>query len=206
MKIAIFGASGKTGHHLVKQSLSAGHNVTALVRNPVGLGIDHADLKCVMGDLFNPLTVQSVIQDADAVISVIGARKGGVSNMCTQGIKIIIEAMNAKGVKRLIALSAYGASETQNASFFIRFVRSAISEKMRDKDSMEELVRTSTTDWTLIRPPMLTNGNPKEKYQAGLKLKPGITGRIARADLAAFILKVLEDKKFIHQAPAVFNL
>lgn len=203
MKLAVFGASGATGRHLVSQALSAGHAVTVLVRNPDSLGTDHASLKLVVGELDNPFTVQSVIQDAEAVISVLGARKGEAQTICTEGIGRILPAMQAAGVKRLIALSAYGASETCNASLFIRFVRSVISEKMRDKDGMEDLVRSSATDWTLIRPPVLTNGKAKGRYHSGIALNPGITGRISRADLASFILQTAVSGRYIHQVPVV---
>ncbi|MBB6117735.1 hypothetical protein F4826_004713 [Rahnella inusitata] len=86
--------------------------------------------------------------------------------------------MQATNVQRLIALSAYEASETCNASLFIRFVRNMISEKMRDKDGMEGLVRASTAEWTLVRPPLLTNGKANGLYRSGVALKPSIAGRI----------------------------
>jgi len=205
MKLAIFGASGATGRHLVNQALSSGHSVTALVRTPDSLQVNHVGLKLIVGELYNSVTVESVIRDADTVISVLGARKGKDQNICTDGLSKIIPAMQKVGVKRLIALSAYGASETHNASLFIRFVRSIISEKMRDKDDMEDLVRASHTDWTLIRPPMLTNGDASKNYRSGIDLRPGITGRISRADLASFILQTVVSGSYIHEAPIVFK-
>lgn len=205
MKLAIFGASGATGRHLVNQALSSGHSVTAMVRIPDSLQINHDGLKLIVGELSNPIIVETVIRDADAVISVLGARKGKAQNICTDGISKIIPAMQNVGVKRLIALSAYGASETHNVSLFIRFVRSIISEKMRDKDEMEDLVRASNTDWTLIRPPMLTNGNAIKNYRAGTDLKPGITGRISRADVASFILQTVVSRSYIHEAAIVLK-
>ncbi|KAB7893335.1 NAD(P)H-binding protein [Rouxiella sp. S1S-2] len=205
MKLAIFGASGATGRHLVNQALSSGHSVTALVRTPDSLQVNHVGLKLIVGELYNSVTVESVIRDADAVISVLGARKGKAQNICTDGLSKIIPAMQNVGVKRLIALSAYGASETHNASLFIRFVRSIISEKMRDKDDMEDLVRASHTDWTLIRPPMLTNGDASKNYRSGIDLRPGITGRISRADLASFILQTVVSGSYIHEAAIVLQ-
>ncbi|MFZ4214700.1 NAD(P)-dependent oxidoreductase [Pantoea endophytica] len=203
MKLAIFGASGATGRHLVNQALSSGHSVTALVRTPDSLHVNHVGLKRIVGELYDSATVETVIRDSDAVISVLGARKGKAQNICTDGISKIIPAMHNVGVKRLIALSAYGASETKNASLFIRFVRSIISEKMRDKDGMEDIVRASNTDWTLIRPPMLTNGDACGKYRSGIALRPGITARISRADLASFILQAVVNGRYIQEAMTV---
>ncbi|MCQ8230346.1 NAD(P)-dependent oxidoreductase [Pantoea trifolii] len=205
MKLAIFGASGATGRHLVNQALSSGHYITAMVRTLDSLQINNVGLKLIVGELSNSVIVESVIRDADAVISVLGARKGKAQKICTDGTSKIISAMQNVGVKRLIALSAYGASETHNASLFIRFVRSIISEKMRDKDDMEDLVRASNTDWTLIRPPMLTNGDASNNYRSGIDLRPGITARISRAGLASFILQTVVSGSYIHEAAIVFK-
>lgn len=145
MKLAIFGASGATGRHLVRQALSAGHTVTVLLRSAESLTIKDARLICIVGQLDQSATVKAVVQGADAVISVLGARKGAAPTVCTQGVRKILPAMQSTGVRRLIALSAYGACETSNASWFIRFVRAVIGEKMRDKDAMENLIRASAT-------------------------------------------------------------
>ncbi|WP_426070474.1 NAD(P)-dependent oxidoreductase [Janthinobacterium sp. DSP2-3-3] len=203
MKLAIFGASGATGRQLLRQALDAGHTVSVLLRSADALPIDHARLTRIVGQLGHPATMRAVVQDAEAVISVLGARKGGAQNICSDAMRHILPAMQATGARRLIALSAYGASETYKASWFIRFVRKMIGAKMRDKDKMEALVRASATDWTLVRPPALTNGPSTGVYRSGTTLKPGIMGRISRADLAAFMLRTAEQGNHLDQAPVV---
>ncbi len=203
MKLAIFGASGATGRLLVQQTLAAGHDVTVLLRSAASLTVDDARLQRIVGQLDDPDAVAAVVQGADAVISVLGVRKGGSQTVCTDGIRNILQAMQRTGAQRLVALSAYGALETQHDSWFIRLVRKIISEKMRDKDGMEKLVRASTTDWTLVRPPALTNAAAKGSYRAGIGLRAGITGRLSRADLAAFMLAVAENGAYLRQAPVV---
>ena len=203
MKLAMFGASGATGRHLLQLALDAGHTVTVLLRSADSLSLHHPALTAIVGRLDQPATVQSVVQGADAVISVLGARKGGAQTICSDAMRSIVPAMQATGSRRLIALSAYGASETSKASWFIRFVRMVIADKMRDKDAMEALVRASGTDWTLVRPPALTNGQASGRYRSGTGLRPGIAGRLSRADLAAFILQTAESGNFIGQAPVV---
>lgn len=206
MKLAIFGASGATGRHLVQQALARQHEVKVLIRHVDSLPDQHERLTRVVGSLDNPLVVQSVIEGADAVISVLGARKGEAQTVCSDGIRSILVAMQTSNVHRLIALSAFGAGETHDASMFIRFVRTVISEKMRDKDEMEKSVKASAVDWTLVRPPRLTNGEASGQYRADMTLKPGISGSISRADLAGFILQAAEKSSFIHQAPIVANI
>jgi putative NADH-flavin reductase len=203
MKLAIFGASGATGRLLVEQALAAGHDVTVLLRSAGSLALDDVRVQRIVGQLDQPDAVAAVVQGADAVISVLGVRKGGALTVCTDGIRSMLQAMQHTGTQRLIALSAYGASETRDHSWFIRLVRKIIREKMRDKDAMEKLVRASTTDWTLVRPPALTNGAVTGAYRASTSLKPGITGRLSRADLAGCMLSVAERGDFLHQAPAV---
>lgn len=203
MKLAIFGASGATGRLLVEQALAAGHDVTVLLRSAGSLPLDDVRVQRIVGQLDQPDAVAAVVQGADAVISVLGVRKGGAQTVCTDGIRSILQAMQHTGTQRLIALSAYGASETRDHSWFIRLVRKIISEKMRDKDGMEKLVRASTTDWTLVRPPALTNGAATGAYRASPSLRPGITGRLSRADLAGFMLSAAENSDYLHQAPVV---
>lgn len=187
MKLGIFGATGTTGHHLVERALSAGHEVTVMVRNPSGF--DKSRIKLVIGTLDDQDAMQRTVSGQDAVISVLGVRKGGPATICTEGATSILKAMSVTGVRRIVALSAHGASESRNASLFIRFVRSVIAEKMRDKDEMEAVIRASGFDWTLVRPPALTNGKRTGDYRFGPELKMGWSARISRSDVADFILQ-----------------
>lgn len=189
MKLGIFGATGTTGRHLVELALSAGHEVTAMVRDPALADLDSFRVRLVVGALDDQEAVQRTVAGQDAVISVLGVRKGGPTDVCAQGATSILNAMKATGVRRIIALSAHGASESRDASLFIRFVRSVIAEKMRDKDEMEALIRASGFDWTLVRPPALTNGKRTGDYRFGPELKMGWLARISRSDVAEFILR-----------------
>ncbi|NHZ80247.1 NAD(P)H-binding protein [Massilia sp. CCM 8695] len=199
MKLAMFGATGATGRHLVEQALQAGHEVRALVRNADAWSGAHPRLQIIAGTFAQPAIVGDVVRGADAVISVLGARKGDASAVCTGGMRSIVQAMNVAGVQRLVALSAHGASETRKASLFIRFLRKLIAAKMR----MEALVRDSALDWTLVRPPMLTDGARRGGYRAGTGLMPGFAGRLSRADLAAFMLQEAGEGNYIRQAVMV---
>ncbi|OEZ55437.1 NAD(P)-dependent oxidoreductase [Duganella sp. HH105] len=203
MRLAIFGATGATGRHLVEQALQAGHEVRALTRSPQALPLRDPRLQVIAGSLDDEAALRSTLSGADAVISVLGARRGDAAPVCTDGMRSILPAMQAAGVRRLVALSAYGAAETRDASLFIRFVRKVIAAKMRDKDGMEALVRASGADWTLVRPPALTNGKPGGVWRAGATLRPGWSGRLARADLAAFMLREAERGAYIGAAPVV---
>jgi putative NADH-flavin reductase len=203
MKITIFGASGSTGLQLVKQALAANHEVAALVRTASSLPLEHANFKAIVGNFDQPDAVQRAVQNTDVVISVLGMRKKGLSNVCTEGVRSILAAMAAQQKRRLIVLSAYGAGETQSASMSAKMVRMIIAAKMDDKDNMEALVSASNIDWTIVRPPALTNGQLSEKYQVGVGLKIGFFAKLSRADLAQFILREASVGQYIKQAPTV---
>ncbi len=203
MNISVFGATGATGQHLVKQALSAGHQVTALVRKASRLSLQHDSLNTIEGDFDQPKAVLQAVQYADVVISVLGIGKNGSADVCTNGVRSILAAMAVQKKRRLIVLSAYGAGETQGASLSAWMIRRILAEKMRDKDEMETLVRAANIDWTIVRPPALTNGPLIGTTQSGVGLKIGFFAKLSRADLAHFILREAVGDHYIKQAPTV---
>lgn len=203
MKLAIFGATGATGRQLVEQALELGHDVTAVVRASGAFALSHPRLHTIETELSDSAKMQLAVKGHDVIISVLGVRKGGPTTICTDGVRSILAAMAATGQRRLVVLSAFGASETSKASWFIRFVRSVIAEKMRDKDAMEQLVRGSTMRWTIVRPPALTNGKLTGTYRFGTDIKIGAFGRISRSDLAHFIVEKAILDTFVGKAFSV---
>jgi putative NADH-flavin reductase len=203
MKITVFGASGATGRHLVEQALAANHQVTAFVRSTFSLPLQHANLNAIAGELNQPDQVEHAIQSADVVISVLGCRKKGAKDVCTEGVRSILAAMATQQKRRLIVLSAYGAGETQSASLSARMIRWILAAKMHDKDLMEALVQAAEIDWTIVRPPALTNGPLNGQYQVGVGLRIGFFAHLARANLAHFMLREASDSRYFKQATIV---
>src|SRR5436853_97757 len=101
MKLAIFGATGRTGFPLVKQALEAGYEVVALIRTPTKMPLQHDRLMLVQGDAMNPVDVEKVVQGTDAVISVLGHSKDSPKDLQTVATPNIVAAMQKYGVKRL---------------------------------------------------------------------------------------------------------
>ena len=112
MRIAVFGATGATGRHVVDQALEAGHEVTALVRNPASLSVEHPRLEVVVGDVGQARSVEEVVRRQDAVVSALGTnqRRGPVS-VTTDGVRVIFGAMEKHGVRRLVVVSARGVGD-----------------------------------------------------------------------------------------------
>jgi len=203
VKIAVFGATGGTGAQVVAQALAGGHEVAALVRDPARMMNRSERLRLVVGGLDDHDAVGQVVDGSDAVISALGTREKGPLTVCTDGVRSILAAMAGSGVRRLVAVSAHGAGETHDRSLFSLAVWASVAAKMRDKETMEALIRASGVDWTIIRPPALTDRPRTGTYRTGTDLRIRLTSRVSRADLADFLLHEAGTPAFDHQAPRI---
>jgi len=207
MKIAIFGATGKTGIELVKQALEHGHEVTVMVRDPKRLPTFSTQIKVLVGDFTNLDVVKSTIEGQDAVICTLGSRElYKNSGLRTQATKAIIAAMQEVGVKRLIVMSSMGIGESWNTlplftkALFKLFMPAARA----DHEAQEAAVKSSGLEWTIIRPSGLTDAPNVSAYEYGKDISPK-TSRISRANVADFILKAIESNSYIHEALTISN-
>jgi putative NADH-flavin reductase len=202
MRIVVFGASGGTGSQVARQALAAGHEVTAVIRRSGALAAQ-GRLRVAVGALDDMDVVENAVQGQDVVISALGADRKGPTTVCTDAIGVIIKGMRTQHVGRLLVVSAYGAAETRNRSMYSWILWALKGDSMRDKESMEALVRGSEVDWTIVRPPALTNGPPTETYRTGTDLRIGLRSRISRADVADFLLRETASPAFTGLAPRI---
>jgi putative NADH-flavin reductase len=211
MKLAIFGATGATGHYLVEQALSQGHDVTAFARNPLALPTRHAHLSIVTGDVFQQASVEEAVANQEAVLCAIGghdrlrvarSRHPRQPGLCTIGTRNILDAMQKYQVSRLICLSAWGVGESKNRLPFVFkhiILPLLMQEEYEDKEAQEQLIRQSTLDWTIVRPARLTNGPHRGRYRMNSVLEYSGQSSISRADVADCLLKQLSDSTFRQQ-------
>ncbi len=202
MKIAVFGATGGTGAQVVEQALDAGHQVTAVARRPGALAVQER-LRVIVGSLADLAVVENAVQGQDAVISALGSDRRGVTTVCTDAIRSVLAVMRDHGVNRLAVVSAYGAAETHDRSLYSKLLWAMKANSMRDKETMEALVRGSELSWTIVRPTALTNGPRTGSYRTGTDLSIGLRSRIARADVADFLLRETASPAFTGLAPAI---
>lgn len=207
MKLLLFGSTGGTGRELLKQALEQGHNVTAYARNPAKMhDIKHAQIQVVRGDVLDPAVVESAVAGKDAVLSTIGAGAARTT-LREKGTCNIIEAMERTGVRRLIVQSSLGVGESRaNLGFFTKYIIVSIflRHAFADHERQEAAVKQSSLDWTIVRPPYLTDGPLTGTYRHGFPITDTrIKGRISRADVADFMLKQLTDDTYVHQTPGV---
>lgn len=207
MNILIFGASGNTGHELVRQALNQGHKVTAFVRSPDKLKISNENLKVIRGDVKDYSSVENAIKNQDAVISALGVSKPLKKDpVVVEGIKNIIKAMEQMNVKRFIYLSFVAVGESRNNTGFIlkNIVSRIVHNEIEDHEEKESIIKSSSLEWTIVKPPKLSNGKQKGKYRSGENIKAGsILPMMSRTDVADFMLTQLSDRTFLHKAVSV---
>lgn len=204
MHIALFGATGGTGRHVVEQALAQGHQITALVRDPSKLS-PQTGLTVIEGDVLNPEPVAQCMTGAEAVICILGSHGKGTP-VEARGTQHIIAAMQAQGLRRLIAVTSLGVGDSRSQIPWLLRVIMDLTLKaiLAAKDEQERLIRASGLEWTIIRPGGLTDQPATGQYRSGTdrSLKGG---RIARADVADFVLRQLTSTEYLQQTPVVID-
>jgi putative NADH-flavin reductase len=204
MHILIFGASGATGQHLVRQALDKQYFVTAFVRHTRKISIKHELLKQLQGNIIDYEVVRKAMSNQDAVISVLGAKSAfKYDQSVVDGVGNIIRAMESTGVKRFIYLSFLGVKESRkDAGFFIRHIApKLLRTEIAGHGAREKLIRQSNLDYTIVQAPKLTNGKQKSIYKSGESLTSrAFVISLSRADTAEFMLKQLTDNDYLRKA------
>lgn len=210
MKLAIFGATGGTGKQLVSQALTEGNIVIAYIHNPSKLEIKHECLTIIEGELTDKTAIERVVSKVDAVISVLGPRGDSSSKPITQGMQNVILAMEKQNVRRLIISSTLSVSDPEDlpdykSRFLINLVKLINRSAYDEIISVGKVVRSSNLDWTIIRLSLLNNNPKSGKVKVGYLGRKEVGLKISRADIADFMLKQVQDKKYIRKAPAISN-
>jgi putative NADH-flavin reductase len=210
MKIFIVGGTGGTGRQVIEQALLENHLVTALVRNPVKLNIDHPNLKVIKGNILEPDTFEQAIKENEVVISALGHKRFFIkTNILSKGTKNIVNAMEKHKVKRLICITSMGINDSRFklGLYYTLFVIPVILLfYFLDKEKQERIIQQSSLDWTIVRPGQLTNGKKRTTYRHGPKLGSYIfTKMISRADVAHFILQEVKNDNYLKKSPSIIN-
>lgn len=207
MKVVVFGASGGTGRHIVDQALEAGYEVTAFVRSPEKLGIEHGNLTVFQGDVMDAESVERAIADQDAVLSALGPTRPPVSDMMVNAATNIVAAMDKHGVRRIVSTTGGGVRDPQDQPKFFDHIMKGLLTLMagsvlRDSEANVNVIRASDLDWTIVRFPRLEDGEHTGVYRVGYVGKDS-GSKLSRADGADFVLKELVNGEYIHKMPMV---
>jgi putative NADH-flavin reductase len=204
MKVAVFGASGRTGGLLVERCLAAGYAVKTLVRTPKSFRF-WGLAEVVEGSVFDAEAVRRTVAGADVVLSALGARSLKQEDVLERAAPLIVEAMRAEGVRRIVALGSAGALEdslkkqaawrrwvVQNI-VYNTFLKWAVASQI----SQWNTLAASGLDFTMVMPPMLTDGKARGKFRVDGEALPRGGRQIARADVADFMVAQIEGKEWV---------
>lgn len=205
MKFLLIGATGLTGEAIVEQGLAQGYDITALVRDASKIAVSDPHLRLVAGDILDPRDVDVAMAGQDAVICSLGT---GVTfkhvALFSDGTRHLLEAMRNHAVRKIVCITGIGAGDSRGHGGFLydRIVEPTVLRTIyEDKDRQEELLRDSDRDWIIVRPGMLSNDEATGKYRVLLNLTGITVGKIARADVAAFVLQQLSSDDFLRKTP-----
>jgi len=217
-KIAVFGASGRTGKLFTELALKNGYEVKALVRDPSRLDLRHSNLQVIHGDIADAIKVEETVKATEAVINLFNPTKGSPPNLLLTATQNILSAMQQNNVKRLIVVSSVPVGivagildpndepRFMNKWFINKFTifigKTLLGELLEAGRASVDLIKQSPLRWTIVRASTLSDQPSKGNYRVGYL--DADTGRVAsRSDVAAFLLDVLMNDKYIKQMPII---
>jgi putative NADH-flavin reductase len=205
MKLTIFGATGGTGRCLVEQALAAGHDVTAVVRDPARLAVPaQPGLHVVTANVMDPAAIRPALATAEAAISAVGPRGTGRTTVSQDSARSIVQAMQDAGVQRLLTVSGSVVIDAGEGAVMrgllkplvrATFLRNVCADMRR----AEEQVRNSNLDWTIMRPPRLTGKAASGTYRTAIDRNLRHGSSLSRADLAACMLRLVNDRSVVRK-------
>jgi len=214
--LLVLGGSGRTGIHVLTQAVARGHRVRALVRDPDAVQAP-VGVELIQGTPSDIDDIRKAAQGSKAVISALNnsrasdnpwAKPVSPPTFMTDATRHILTVMSEQNIRRIVLTSTQNAGDGRpglNPVFKALVKFSNLKASFDDHDGVDEAVRASDTDWTLVRAVLLADGpvvTPVRAAEAGTE-KPGT--RINRADLAGFLLDTVEQGTWIHKAPLVWN-
>jgi len=201
----VLGATGGTGRALVEQALRRGHRVTAFVRSPEKLGPPREGLTAVRGDPRDADELRAALPGHDAVLSALGPPGIGPSTVVSDCARSTVAAMQASGVRRILMVGVAVLFEEGLVNAIAR--RTFLRNVAKDHAEMERILGASGLDWTIARPPRLTNGPLTRAYDvADGRMPEGTRFTISRADVADFLLDEVERPAHVRRIVGLASL
>ena len=210
MKLALFGATGSTGLHIIEEALKQGYVLSVYTRDAKKLAALAGKVEVVVGDLQDRDAIAKCIQGADAVISALGPNSFKVQGdrPVMHGLSNIMTAMRQLGVRRLLQVSTASYRDSQDGFALsslagVLFFKVMVRKAYDDIRATGELIANSDLDWTLVRIPFLKDGPANGKIDVGWYGRTKLGSKLSRGNLAQFLVQQITDKKFVRAAPGI---
>ena len=208
MKLLVLGATGGTGLEIISQAIERGHSLTAFVRAPDPLKRFGDRIAVVRGNLLNSSELQRVLKGHDAVLSSFGPRlpiSKADATLLERFAVALTGGMHQAGVRRVVVESTAFLFKDSIIPPTNLFGRLFFPNVVRDAGEMENVFRKSGLDWTMVRPPRLTDKPRTGKYRVLEGHLPRFGFAISRAAVADFMIKAGENGVSIGKVVGVSN-
>jgi putative NADH-flavin reductase len=210
--VLVIGASRGVGLETVKAALAAGHRVRAMARHVDRIDVADPNLETVAGDALDAGDVRTALAGVDAVVQTLGItpRPSAVvrgTRLFSRATRILVDAMTAAGVRRLVCLTGFGAGDSrgQGGLLYDTAFKLLLARVYDDKNVQEHLIRHSDLDWVIARPVILTDRPATGRYRVLLDPKDWRGGFISRADVADFLVRQIDDDRYLRKAPVLLG-
>lgn len=209
MRVAVIGSTGGTGRKVIEQALERGHDVIALARRPEAIALEHERLEVRRADVRDLGSLEAALAGVDVVVSTFGAARSSLFGKITvysEGANNLVAAMKKVGIERLVVVTSGGVEDDDPSFewFYARILRPLLlARAYEDMKRLEAIVRESGLEWTLVRPPQLTDAALTGRYRVSPRFAPAGGVQLSRADLAHFLLDEAEHGQWIGGTPTL---
>jgi putative NADH-flavin reductase len=212
MKLALFGATGPTGKHLIEEGLKQGYTLSVYTRNANKLAAFAGKVEIDVGDLDDLDAIGRCIRGADAVISALGPNSIRIQGdrPIMHGLSNIIAVMKRSGVRRLVQISTATYRDPKDrfdlrSRATVLMFKVLVRKAYDDIKATGELIASSGLDWTLVRIPFLKDGPASGRIAVGWYGRTKLGSKLSRGNLANFLVGQVTDKQFVRAAPGIAN-
>jgi putative NADH-flavin reductase len=200
MKLLVLGATGGIGLEIVRQAVARHHSVTVLVRSPDRLAAFQGRIAFEQGDLLSTSELERAIQGNDAILSAFGPRVPVMkadANVLRDFASVLTLAMRRVSVPRLVIVSTAFLFKDSIMPPTYLVGRLFFSGVVVDASAMERTIAGSGLDWTIVRPPQLTDKPFSVRYRVREGHLPVFGFHVSRADVADCLIKTAEDRAYV---------
>jgi putative NADH-flavin reductase len=204
-KVAVIGGTGKAGKYLVKQLLLQNFHIKLLHRKPETLGSNNPLIEIVKGDARDYNAIYTLLAGCDAVLSCL-SQPAVEPTIFSDATRNILKAMAAHNINRYVTTAGLNVDtpfdiKSAQTVFGTNWMYENFPVTTADRQVEYQLLVDSSTDWTMVRLPLINQTDDKGEIAVSLVDCPG--NSISATNLAVFMIAQLGRTEFVKQAPFI---
>lgn len=193
-KVLVIGASRGIGKAVSEAVAASGRDVRAMSRSGQISHQHRERIESFAGDALKSQDVEAALDGVETVVQALGVAASpqmvlGPVTLFSDATCVLLPAMEKVGVKRLIAVTGFGAGDSAGAVNLLQKIPfcAILGRAYDDKSKQEDLIQASALDWLIVRPGILTDGSATGRYSILEASDTWRNGIISRADVADYI-------------------